>query len=263
MTSSTEAAPAPGPGAAPVAARAPGGVRVAGLTVAFGERRVLDDVSLEVAPGACVAVVGPSGCGKSTLLRVLAGLPAPGAWVAPEARVTVPITDAGARDVAWMPQGDSLLPWRRTLANVALGARVAGGSRRDARAQAEALLDRFGLAASARAWPHELSGGMRQRAALARTALARRRVLLLDEPFGALDALTRRDLNAWLDDRRRDGSLGCGVAVVLVTHDVDEAVGLADQVVVLGRAPARVVARVDVGVLGEPAARRVVLAALG
>ena len=238
------------------------GVVVAGLTVSLGGRTVLDDVSLRVAPGGLTAVVGPSGCGKSTLLRVLGGLPVAGTEVV-GGEVEVPLAEDGRPDVAWMPQGDSLLPWRRTLGNVALGAQVGGASRRDAAAAARVLLGRFGIAEFERSWPHELSGGMRQRAALARTVLAGRRVLLLDEPFGALDPLTRRDMNGWLATHRAQGVLGDGAAVVLVTHDVDEAVALADHVVVLSSRPGRVVARVEVGALGRDAARRVVLASLG
>ena len=239
-----------------------GSVEVRGLSVSLGGRAVLADVSFRVARGGLTAVVGPSGCGKSTLLRVLAGLAVAGTVVDGGA-VRLPHGDDGRPDAAWMPQGDSLLPWRRTLGNVALGAQVSGASRRDATDAARGLLDRFGLAGFERSWPHELSGGMRQRAALARTVLAGRQVLLLDEPFGALDPITRRDMNGWLAAHREEGVLGDGAAVVLVTHDVDEAVALADHVVVLSPRPGRVVALVDVAALGHDASRRVVLASLG
>lgn len=226
----------------------------AGLTVSFGGLPVLSSVDLTVGDGEFVAVVGPSGCGKSTLLRALAGLLAPGASVSGE--VTRPVLDGGRPAVAWMPQRDALLPWRRALPNALVGARVAGVPAAQARDRAAALFEEFGLAGFERAWPHELSGGMRQRLALLRTCLAGRPVLLLDEPFGALDPLTRRRMNAWLAGigLAAGGAAGGGPgrAVVLVTHDVDEAVALADRVVVLGERPGRVVLDLDVATSSVP-----------
>ncbi len=216
-----------------------GAVEVRDLSHAFGATPVLAGVDLDVGPGEFVAVLGPSGCGKSTLLRVLAGLVVPDAGT-----VRVDGADVGGRPgrCAFQPQRDALLPWRRVVGNAALGAEMAGVPRPEARAHAAALLDRFGLAGFERAWPAQLSGGMRQRVAIARTFLTGRSPLLLDEPFGALDALTRRDLYGWLeevweDDRR---------STVLVTHDVDEALTLADRIVVLSARPGRVVAAEDV-----------------
>jgi ABC-type nitrate/sulfonate/bicarbonate transport system ATPase subunit len=205
--------------------------------------------------------VGPSGCGKSTLLRVLAGLLAPTSGSASVAGAT-----------GWLPQRDALLPWRRVLGNAVLGAELAGVPAGEAEVQARALLDRFGLGGLERAWPSQLSGGMRQRLAVLRTFLSGAPVLLLDEPFGALDALTRRQMQGWLE--------GVWLAesprrtVVLVTHDVEEALLLADRVVVLDGRPAGVVLDLDVdlprprpsGSLADPtfvAARARVLAALG
>lgn len=210
-----------------------------------GPLTILDDVDLTVRAGEFVAVVGPSGCGKSTLLRAIAGLLPPTVTTAPGAVIDV-ASRAGARDVAWMGQRDGLLPWRRAWANALLGARVARCDGEAARARARHLFERFGLAGFERAWPHELSGGMRQRLALLRTVLADRRLMLLDEPFSGLDALTRRSMNAWLRDidLLDVGSRGGG-AVVLVTHDVDEAGLLADRVVVLSARPGRVLAMVD------------------
>jgi ABC-type nitrate/sulfonate/bicarbonate transport system ATPase subunit len=147
-----------------------------------------------------------------------------------------------------MPQRDGLLPWRRAWSNALLGARIARVPRADAEARAAELFERFGLSGFERAWPHELSGGMRQRLALLRTCLAGRPVLLLDEPFGALDPITRRRMNEWLARvglaGGPDGGADPGVrqrAVVLVTHDVDEALALADRVIVLSVRPGRVV----------------------
>ena len=196
-----------------------------------GPLAVLAGVSLSVARGEAVAVIGPSGCGKSTLLRCLAGLERPSAGVAE--------LDGGA---AFMAQRDALMPWKRALANATLGAEVAGVARREARAHALALLGPFGLAGFERAWPGELSGGMRQRLALLRTFLTPSSTLLLDEPLGALDAITRRDLQGWVEERwlaeqpRR--------ALLLVTHDVEEALLLSDRVVVLSARPGRFVAEV-------------------
>ena len=173
----------------------PGVVQVRDLHHAFGPTEVLAGVDLDLAAGEFVALLGPSGCGKSTLLRIIAGLLAPTAG-----SVIVDGVDGRGRPgrTAFQPQRDALLPWRRVVANAAVGAELAGVPRAEARAQAADLLDRFGLEGFARAWPAQLSGGMRQRVAVARTFLVGRAPLLLDEPFGALDALTRRDLYGWL-----------------------------------------------------------------
>ena len=222
------------------------------LTVSFPPARagraepvqVLDSVTLEVADGEFVAVLGPSGCGKSTLLRVLGGLLSSRAEVSGE--VHVPRDAHGNRVTAWMPQRDGLLPWRRALPNAMVGAIAAGVPRERAQARARTMFEEFGLAGFEHVWPHELSGGMRQRLALLRTCLTQRPALLLDEPFGALDPVTRRRMNTWLAQMRLAGpdpSAGAatGRAVVLVTHDVDEAMMLADRIVVLSDRPGRVV----------------------
>jgi putative hydroxymethylpyrimidine transport system ATP-binding protein len=197
---------------------------------------VLDSVSLQVPPGGFVSIVGPSGSGKSTLLRMLAGLLVPDRGSVLIGGV--PVTGPGG--VAFQPQRDLLLPWRRVLANATLGAEVAGVAPEQARAQAHALLTRFGLAGFERSWPAQLSGGMRQRVALLRTYLAPRDVVLLDEPLGALDAITRRDLHGWLQDLHAEGER----TTVLVTHDVEEALVLGDTVLVLSARPGRVVGEV-------------------
>ena len=192
----------------------------------------LDAVSLDVRPGEIVAVVGPSGCGKTTLLELVCGLLDPDAGV------------VDAAPAALMAQRDLLLPWRSAVDNAALALRVAGIAREPARARAAALLQDFGLGGFERARPHELSGGMRQRVAFARTLLSGRTVLCLDEPFAALDALTRQEMQDWLA-----GALAIAPrTVMLVTHDVEEAIVLADRVAVLSPRPARVVATLDVDV---------------
>lgn len=213
-----------------------------GLGVRFGDVAALDGVDLEVADGEFVAVVGPSGCGKSTLLRAFGGMLPPDATVSGTLRL--PTLPDGGRAAAWMPQRDGLLLWRRAWSNALLGARIARIPRPEAEARAAELFETFGLAGFERAWPHELSGGMRQRLALLRTCLAGRPVLLLDEPFGALDPITRRRMNEWLAGVGLTGgapAVGQQRAVVLVTHDVDEALTLADRVVVLSARPGRVV----------------------
>ncbi|MEJ7797084.1 MAG: ABC transporter ATP-binding protein [Solirubrobacteraceae bacterium] len=190
----------------------------------------LDGVSLRAGVGEIVAVVGPSGCGKTTLLELICGLIEP---------------DAGTIDAqaaALMAQRDLLLPWAGAVDNAALALRVTGMNRAQARARAAALLQDFGLGGFEHARPHELSGGMRQRVAFARTLLAGRAVLCLDEPFAALDALTRLQMQDWLAETLRADPR----TVVLVTHDVEEAIVLADRVVVLSQRPGRVVATLEV-----------------
>lgn len=214
-------------------------ISVSGLAHRFGAVDVLDHLDLDVPAGGFVGIVGPSGCGKSTLLRVLAGLLVPDEG---DARIDGRSTVGRPGRAAYMPQRDLLLPWRRALGNATVGAEIAGVDRRTAERQARQLFDRFGLAGFERAWPAELSGGMRQRLALLRTFLCGRDVLLLDEPFGALDAITRRDMHVWLQqvlaqDRR---------TVLLVTHDVDEALVLSDVVIVLSDRPARIVKQLAV-----------------
>ena len=211
-----------------------------GLDLALGGSPVLDGLSLRVEPGEFVALVGPSGCGKSTLLSVLAGLMEPDAG-----RVLIDDAEAPERlgRITLMPQGDALMPWRTVLDNVTVAPRLAGAGRAEADAAARRTLARFGLAGFERHYPHALSGGMRQRVALARTLLGGARAWLLDEPFGALDALTRADLRGvlagtWAQDRP---------TALLVTHDLDEALLLADRVLVCGPRPARVTHEIVVG----------------
>ncbi len=199
-----------------------------------GELPVLDGVSLSVPAGEWVTVIGPSGCGKTTLLRIGAGLLAPDRG---EVLFRGQARGAGT-ETAYMPQSDTLLPWRDALRNALLPVEVMGGDRQSARAETLALFAEFGLAGFERSYPHELSGGMRQRLALLRTLLAHREILLLDEPFGALDALTRAALQEWLAEVWR---VHCKT-VLFVTHDVREAALLSDEIYVLSPRPARIVA---------------------
>jgi ABC-type nitrate/sulfonate/bicarbonate transport system ATPase subunit len=199
----------------------------------------LGRVSFTVRANEFVTVLGPSGCGKSTLFNLASGL----------ARATsgeVLINDAALADtnphVAYMFQHDALLDWRTVLGNVTLGQEFLGVSRKTARAEAMASLADFGLAGFEHRRPYELSGGMRQRVALLRTYATKRPLLLLDEPFGALDALTRVRMQEFLlrrwdsDDR----------TVLFITHDVDEALLLGDRVIVLSERPASVIAEIPI-----------------
>jgi ABC-type nitrate/sulfonate/bicarbonate transport system ATPase subunit len=221
-------------------------VAVEGLAVSWdgpdGPRVALDGVDLRIDAGSFVAIVGPSGCGKSTILRVLAGLLVPDAGTALVGGADV-VGRPGA--VAWLPQRDALLPWRRVLGNAVLGAELHGDPVDEAEARARALLERFGLSGTEHLWPSELSGGMRQRVAVLRTFLTPAPVLLLDEPFGALDALTRRQMQGWLQEVLAAPGEEART-VLLVTHDVEEALLLSDRVVVMSAAPGRIVADVDV-----------------
>jgi ABC-type nitrate/sulfonate/bicarbonate transport system ATPase subunit len=202
-----------------------------GVTRRFGDTIALRDLDLSVRTNEVLAIVGPSGCGKSTLLELFAGLQEPDAG-------TIETTGA----CAFMPQRDLLLPWRDALSNAGLALECAGASRRDARRAAAPLFERFGLSEFERAYPAELSGGMRQRVAFLRTLLAGRPLLCLDEPFGALDALTRGQMQRWLADALTQEPR----TVLLVTHDVEEAVLLADRIVLLSPRPGRVIATLDV-----------------
>jgi sulfonate transport system ATP-binding protein len=197
------------------------GVRIDALGKRFGERVVLSDVALDVRPGEFVAIVGRSGCGKSTLLRLLAGLETPSAG---EVRLDGAPSHARRDDVRIMFQEARLLPWRTVLQNVQLGLAT-----RDASARARDALAQVGLSDRAGDWPAVLSGGQRQRVALARALVHRPRLLLLDEPLGALDALTRIEMQRLIESVWREGRF----TAVLVTHDVSEAVALADRVLLV------------------------------
>jgi ABC-type nitrate/sulfonate/bicarbonate transport system ATPase subunit len=197
---------------------------------------VLDDISLSVGEGEFVALIGPSGSGKSTLLDIVAGLSG-----ADEGQVLlngVTATDqARLGQSAYMRQRDLLMPWRRALDNAAVALEVAGISRSEARRRAKARFPEFGLAGFENAYPAQLSGGMRQRVAFLRTILAGRSLLLLDEPFGALDALTRATMQDFLLDLLGHEPR----TVVFVTHDVEEAVFLADRVIAISHRPGQIV----------------------
>jgi ABC-type nitrate/sulfonate/bicarbonate transport system ATPase subunit len=197
------------------------------------------DISMEAREREFVTLIGPSGCGKSTLLNVIAGLLEPD-----EGEIALRGDPAAPRlgRIGYMPQRDQLLPWRRLLENVTLGPEVMGRDLAAARQQALTLFPLFGLEGFERSYPGELSGGMRQRAALLRTLLCEQDVVLLDEPLGALDALTRRTMRDWL--------LGIWErferTMLFVTHDVDEAVLLSDRIYVMTPRPGRIAREIAV-----------------
>lgn len=208
-------------------------VLVRDVSVRFGATEAVRAVHLELTGGELVSLVGPSGCGKSTLLATIAGLVEPDAgeiWLDGERMAN------RLGHVALMPQRDALLPWRTVLENAILAAEVAGHDTQAARERASGLLPRFGLDGFGDHYPAALSGGMRQRAAFLRTVLTERDVMLLDEPFGALDALTRRSMQEWLLDLWEELSR----TILLVTHDVEEALLLSDRVAVMTARPGRI-----------------------
>ncbi|MFD4019015.1 ABC transporter ATP-binding protein [Streptomyces sindenensis] len=234
---------APAAGAGPAA-----GVRLADVAVRFRSRKrdvtALSDVSLDVAPGEFVAIVGPSGCGKSTLLKLVAGLltASSGDVLLGGERVTGP-----RHDIGYVFQRAALLEWRSALRNILLQAEIRRMEPAVARARADELIRMTGLGGFEDAYPHELSGGMQQRVALCRALLHEPPVLLMDEPFGALDALTREQMNTELNRIWRT----TGTTVLLVTHSISEAVYLADRVVVMSPRPGTVTEIIEVGLPAE------------
>ncbi|PYE31471.1 ABC-type nitrate/sulfonate/bicarbonate transport system ATPase subunit [Rhizobium sp. PP-F2F-G38] len=214
-------------------------LQLTGIAAGYKDLQVLKDISLTVRPGEFVSILGPSGAGKSTLFRLLTGTlkPTHGEMLYDG----LPL-EAASSPFAFMPQRDALMPWRRIIDNATLGLEVQGMSRREARTRVEPLLSEFGLSGFEQQYPAALSGGMRQRAALLRTVVQNRSMLLLDEPFGALDALTRAGMHRFVEAmwmRHR-------WTAMLVTHDVREAVHLSDQIYVLSPRPATLIQVIDI-----------------
>ncbi len=207
-------------------------LHIEGLSAAYDGQPILSDVSFDVEEGAFVSILGPSGCGKSTILNILAGV-----VTSQSGTITVdgqPLRQPGEH-FAYMPQEDLLLPWKTIMDNVCLYGTI-HKQKAQAREKAQVLFPVFGLQGYEQAYPDELSGGMRQRAAFLRTALCHADILLLDEPFGALDVITRSDMQDWLATMRSQ----LGKTILLVTHDIDEAIYLSDKILILNGRPASI-----------------------
>lgn len=220
-------------------------IRLSGVSRSFdgrsGRVEALRDINLDIADGEFVAILGRSGCGKSTLLRLVAGL-----LPVTAGAVTVADTPVARprQDVAMLFQRPALLPWRTVLDNVLLPVEIFGWKRAQHRDRARQLLELAGLTGFEKRLPHELSGGMQQRVSLCRSLISQPRVMLMDEPFSALDALTREELSGELQRIHMETS----ATVVFVTHSIEEAVLLADRVVVLSPRPGRIRDIVDVAI---------------
>ena len=223
-------------------------IAIDGLTVTFSSKRAtvtaLEDIDLRVADGEFVSIAGPSGCGKSTLLKVVAGLTDASSG---DVRLRGTRVQGPQREIGYVFQRAALLEWRSVRKNILLQAEMRGMPRQVAQQRCDQLIEMTGLTGFEQALPHELSGGMQQRVSLCRALLHQPRVLLMDEPFGALDALTREKMNVELHRIWRE----TGTTVVLVTHSVAEAVYLANRVVVMSPRPGRIIETLDVDLPAE------------
>ena len=209
---------------------------VENLSISFDKQLILNHIDFQIRQGEFVALLGPSGCGKSTILNILAGLLSKETGIIKVDNQEI----KGLSDhFAYMPQSDLLLPWKTILDNVTLYGQI----NHDSKAKENALKEfkTFGLDGDQNSYPDQLSGGMRQRAAFLRTALCKADILLLDEPFGALDVITRNDMQDWLLDLRKQYNR----TTLLVTHDIDEALFLADRILILSHRPASILKEID------------------
>ncbi|MFK0333538.1 ABC transporter ATP-binding protein [Rhizobium sp. NPDC090275] len=211
-------------------------IELRNVSKTFGATKALSDLEVSIRPGELVTVVGPSGCGKSTLFNILAGLEEPDAGNILRLKGVSSTASDLLGKVSFMPQRDLLLPWRNVIDNAIIALEIEGMPRAEARKLAMEMLPEFGLAGFEKQYPNQLSGGMRQRVALMRTFLFKRDLMLLDEPFGALDALTRTMMQRWLLDVWQKHKR----TVLFITHDVDEAIFLGDRVLVMTARPGKV-----------------------
>ena len=213
-------------------------LEVSGLSFSYDNKKLFENLDFSIKEGEFVSLLGPSGCGKSTILKLLTGV-----IQAETGRITVdgqPVTGL-SEHFAYMPQNDLLFPWKTILDNVCLYGQI-HGSMEEMRREASKNFPAFGLEGSETKYPSSLSGGMRQRAAFLRTALCKADILLLDEPFGALDVITRGDMQDWLISMRAR----LNRTVLLVTHDMDEALYLSDRILILNQAPAHITCEIEI-----------------
>ena len=213
-------------------------LEVSGLSFSYDNKKLFENLDFSIKEGEFVRLLGPSGCGKSTILKLLTGV-----IQAETGRITVdgqPVTGL-SEHFAYMPQNDLLFPWKTILDNVCLYGQI-HGSMEEMRREASKNFPAFGLEGYETKYPSSLSGGMRQRAAFLRTALCKADILLLDEPFGALDVITRGDMQDWLISMRAR----LNRTVLLVTHDMDEALYLSDRILILNQAPAHITCEIEI-----------------
>ena len=213
-------------------------LEVSGLSFSYDNKKLFENLDFSIKEGGFVSLLGPSGCGKSTILKLLTGV-----IQAETGRITVdgqPVTGL-SEHFAYMPQNDLLFPWKTILDNVCLYGQI-HGSMEEMRREASKNFPAFGLEGYETKYPSSLSGGMRQRAAFLRTALCKADILLLDEPFGALDVITRGDMQDWLISMRAR----LNRTVLLVTHDMDEALYLSDRILILNQAPAHITCEIEI-----------------
>ena len=217
-------------------------LEIQGLTIRASEKTLVENLSLELATGRLTCLIGPSGCGKSSVIKWLSGVLAPELRADGRARMDGADLKLPSPVIAYQPQQDTLFPWLTIAENAALGLDIRGMPRAAAQRKVRALFPNFGLEGHEDSFPDQLSGGMRQRAGFLRTMVQDARVLLLDEPFSALDAVTRLKMQDWLTARLAEDPR----AVLLVTHDLFEATQIADRVLVMGSRPGRIIADIPI-----------------
>lgn len=213
-------------------------LEVSGLSFSYENKKLFENLDFSIKEGEFVSLLGPSGCGKSTILKLLTGvIQAETGWITVDGQ---PVTGL-SEHFAYMPQNDLLFPWKTILDNVCLYGQI-HGSMEEMRREASENFPAFGLEGYETKYPSSLSGGMRQRAAFLRTALCKADILLLDEPFGALDVITRGDMQDWLISMRAR----LNRTVLLVTHDMDEALYLSDRILILNQSPAHITCEIEI-----------------
>lgn len=217
-------------------------LEVQGLTIKAGAASLVEDLSLNLTEGSLICLIGPSGCGKSSVVKWLAGVLAPELRVQGRASLEKRTVALPHSDIAYQPQQNTLFPWLTIRENAQLGLEIKGMDRRTANDRVRELFPTFGLQGHEDSFPHQLSGGMQQRVAFLRTIVQDARVLLLDEPFSALDAVTRLRMQDWLIERLAERPR----AVLMVTHDLYEATQMADRVLVMAGAPGRIIADIPI-----------------